>query len=53
MPIVRQSRFIGQELRPDLSQTPFSAEEDEGDLQQQMKQGSASAKRAYDTKPHG
>ena len=45
--------FIGQELRPDLSQTPFSAEEDEGDLQQQMKQGSASAKRAYDTKPHG
>ena len=45
--------FIGQELRPDLSQTPFSAEDDQGDLQQQMKQGSAAAKRAYDTKPHG
>ena len=26
--------FIGQELRPDLSQTPFSAEDDKGDLQQ-------------------
>jgi immune inhibitor A len=45
--------FIGQELRPDLSQTPFSAEDDQGDLQQQMKQGSASAKRAFDTKPNG
>lgn len=45
--------FIGQELRPDLSQTPFSADEDEGGLQQQMKQGSAPAKRTYDTKPNG
>jgi immune inhibitor A len=45
--------YIGQELRPDLSQTPFSAEDDQGDLQQQMKQGSGQAKRAYDTKPNG
>jgi immune inhibitor A len=45
--------FIGQELRPDLSRTPFSTEDDKGDLQQQMKQGSAPAKRAFDTKPHG
>ncbi len=41
--------FIGQDLRPDLSQSPFSAEDDQGDLQQQMKQGSAQAKRAFDT----
>jgi hypothetical protein len=45
--------FIGQELRPDLSQTPFSAEDDQSDLQEKMKQGSAPAKRAFDTKPQG
>lgn len=43
--------YIGQELRPDLSQSPYAAEGDKGDLKEQMKQGSATAKRAYDTKP--
>ncbi len=43
--------FIPQELRPDLSQTPFSGEADEGGLHEQMKAGSAQAKRTYDTKP--
>ena len=45
--------YIGQDLRPDLSQTPYAAEDDQSDLQQQMKQGSGQAKRAYDTKPNG
>jgi immune inhibitor A len=45
--------FIGRDLRPDLSQTPFKAEDDQGNVQEQMKKGSASAKRAYDTKPQG
>jgi BMFP domain-containing protein YqiC len=42
--------FIGSQLRPDLSQGAFSAEEDFSELHEQMRQGSAEAKRQYDTK---
>ena len=42
--------FIGSQLRPDLSQGAFSAEEDFSEFHEQMRQGSADAKRQYDTK---
>jgi immune inhibitor A len=45
--------FIGQNLRPDLSQSAFSAEEDQTHLREQMQMGSAQAKRTYDTKIGG
>jgi immune inhibitor A len=40
--------FIGSELRPDLSQGAFQQEEDHVHLQEQMRLGSAQAKRAFD-----
>jgi immune inhibitor A len=43
--------FIGTNQRPDLQQSPFAAEDDRAQLQQQMQLGSAHAKRVYDTKP--
>jgi len=42
--------FIGSALRPDLSQGALLGEEDASTLQQQMRTGSAEAKRQYDTK---
>jgi len=45
--------FIGSELRPDLSQSAFAAEEDVTQLQQQMGMGSAHAKRVFDSKTGG
>jgi immune inhibitor A len=42
--------FIGRELRPDLSQGALLGEPDYESLRQQMKAGSADAKRGYDTK---
>jgi immune inhibitor A len=42
--------FIGSELRPDLSQGALSAEEDYSQLNEQMQQGSAEAKRLFDSK---
>ena len=42
--------FIGSQLRPDLSQGALSAEEDFSQFHEQMRQGSAEAKRQYDTK---
>jgi immune inhibitor A len=42
--------FIGSQLRPDLSQGALSAEEDFSEIHEQMRQGSADAKRQYDTK---
>ncbi|MBN3817313.1 M6 family metalloprotease domain-containing protein [Paraburkholderia sp. Se-20369] len=45
--------FIGQELRPDLSQSAFSEEEDQTHLREQMQMGSAHAKRVYDSKIGG
>jgi immune inhibitor A len=47
----QEAPFIGAELRPDLSQSPFMGEQDQLELQQQMKLGSAQAKRVYDAKP--
>jgi immune inhibitor A len=44
------SPFIGSELRPDLSQGALSAEADYSQLNDQMQQGSAEAKRLYDSK---
>ena len=43
--------FIGEELRPDLSQGAFLDEEDLEQYQRQMAEGDPEAKRAYDTKP--
>jgi immune inhibitor A len=45
------SPFIGSELRPDLSEGALSAEDDYAHLQDQMQQGSAAAKRSFDSKP--
>lgn len=45
------SPFIGSELRPDLSEGALSGEEDYMQLQDQMQQGSAEAKRLFDSKP--
>ena len=45
--------FIGSELRPDLSQGAFGAEEDQSQLQQEMLLGSAHAKRVFDSKVKG
>jgi hypothetical protein len=42
--------FIGQELRPDLSQGAMVGEEDYHNIQKEMQAGSAEAKRYYDTK---
>jgi len=42
--------FIGSELRPDLSKSALAAEQDNSQLQHQMRQGSAQAKRLYDSK---
>ena len=42
--------FIGQELRPDLSQSALSNEEEMTALHEEMAQGSAQAKRLFDTK---
>ena len=42
--------FIDSALRPDLSQGALLGEEDVRELQQQMRSGSVSAKRQYDTK---
>jgi len=42
--------FIGSELRPDLSESALSAEEDYSQLQELMQQGSAQAKRLFDSK---
>jgi len=42
--------FIGSELRPDLSQGALSQEEDVALAQKQMLEGSARAKRTFDTK---
>lgn len=47
----QESPFIGEDLRPDLSQSAFMAEDDQAQLQEQMKLGSAQAKRLYDSKP--
>jgi immune inhibitor A len=50
-PLVAQREpFIGHELRPDLSQGAFMAEDDVAHLQEQMRMGSGHAKRAYDSK---
>ena len=45
-----ESPFIGSELRPDLSEGALSSEEDYAQLQDQMQQGSAEAKRIFDSK---
>ncbi len=45
--------FIGSNLRPDLSQGAYSAEDDLADIQQKMLGGSVDAKRLYDTKVGG
>jgi hypothetical protein len=42
--------FIGQELRPDLTGSALSSEEDYSQLHNQMRSGSRDAKRLYDTK---
>ena len=42
--------FIGSDLRPDLSQSALSAEADQAQLHEQMRMGSAHAKRVYDSK---
>jgi immune inhibitor A len=42
--------FIGASLRPDLSASALAAEQEYADLHQQMQQGSAEAKRLYDSK---
>jgi immune inhibitor A len=42
--------FIGAELRPDLSGSTLAAEDDYVQLQKLMQQGSAQAKRLYDSK---
>jgi immune inhibitor A len=42
--------FIGSALRPDLSQGALLGEEDVNELQQQMRTGSAGAKRQFDAK---
>ena len=44
------SPFIGSDLRPDLSEGALSEEQDYSQLHEQMKQGSAEAKRLYDSK---
>lgn len=49
----QQSPFIGQELRPDLSQGALAEEDDQAQLRHEMLSGSAAAKRLYDTKPGG
>jgi len=49
----QQSPFIGQELRPDLSQGALAEEDDHAQLRQGMMTGSATAKRLYDGKPGG
>jgi immune inhibitor A len=43
--------FIDASLRPDLSQGALAAEDDLGEIQRQMQEGAAQAKRLYDTKP--
>lgn len=43
--------FIGADLRPDLSAGSFLGEEDVEEIQKQMAEGAAAAKRLYDTKP--
>jgi immune inhibitor A len=48
-----QTPFIGPELRPDLSQSALSAESEQVAVQEQMRAGSAGAKRVYDTKTGG
>ena len=42
--------FIGQELRPDLTGSALSGEQDYSQLHNQMRCGSRDAKRLYDTK---
>lgn len=42
--------FIGSELRPDLSEGALLGEDDFAQLQNQMQQGSAEAKRIFDSK---
>jgi immune inhibitor A len=44
------SPFIDTELRPDLSQGALLSEEDVGEIRKQMEEGSAPAKRYYDSK---
>jgi immune inhibitor A len=46
----RAEPFIGSELRPDLGHSALAAEDDLAQLGEQMKQGSAQAKRVYDSK---
>jgi immune inhibitor A len=48
-----QSPFIGQDLRPDLSQGALAEEDDQAQLRHEMMSGSAGAKRLYDSKPGG
>lgn len=43
--------FIDASQRPDLSQGALAGEEDVSDIQQQMEEGDAQAKRLFDTKP--
>jgi immune inhibitor A len=43
--------YIGAELRPDLSASALAGDEDYASLGEQMQQGSAGAKRLFDTKP--
>ena len=45
------SPFIGSALRPDLSEGALAGEADYAQLQDQMRQGSAEAKRIFDSKP--
>jgi immune inhibitor A len=45
--------FIGGDLRPDLSQGSLLQEDDYAQLRDQMKSGSAAAKRMFDSKPGG
>jgi len=40
--------FINSSLRPDLSGSPLAYEEDLGEIQSQMEEGAARAKRLYD-----
>jgi immune inhibitor A len=49
----RHQPFIGSELRPDLSQGSLLQEDDYAQLRDQMKTGSAAAKRMFDSKPGG
>jgi immune inhibitor A len=43
--------FIGSSLRPDVASGAVEGEDDLSDIVSQMQQGSAFAKRSYDTKP--